>query len=324
MQLSPCSGLTNRTSQRIPLLWQEFARRGYVTALAEDSPEFGIFHRSCCYQTQPTDFYNRHGSLVSEDYISHSPDTLFRFLFRTCQGPTPTTKVIQDYNLRALTASKNVPFFGFFWTSSSSHQDLSECSAIDAIQMRYLQELEDGGHLNTTAFLFLSDHGLRFGSIRSTYIGSIEERLPFLYVSLPPWFRKKYSQLYNTMQVNTNRLLTTFDIRHTLLDILSRNFETPRPQQPSQPSEESFQQNQFNRTLGHSLFREISPQRTCSDVGIPNHYCTCESSKELSVKSVLARQSGEQVVSWLNKQIINYPLCRPWSLDQVCNENDTE
>jgi hypothetical protein len=45
--------------------------------------------------------------------------------------------------------------------------------------------------LNKTVLIFLSDHGIRFGAIRKTSVGKLEERLPFMFLIFPDWFLKK-------------------------------------------------------------------------------------------------------------------------------------
>jgi hypothetical protein len=46
-----------------------------------------------------------------------------------------------------------------------------------------------------TVLFFLSDHGIRFGAVRQTSVGKLEERLPFMFLIFPDWFLKKYPNL---------------------------------------------------------------------------------------------------------------------------------
>lgn len=100
-------------------------------------------------------------------------------------------QVIQDYSLEFSRVFLDTPHFGFFWSASLSHDHLNMLHHADEPYMRYLKELEAMGALNHTALFFISDHGIRWGNLRSTYIGMLEERLPYIIIYFPPWFRKK-------------------------------------------------------------------------------------------------------------------------------------
>ncbi|XP_052098690.1 uncharacterized protein LOC127733361 [Mytilus californianus] len=56
--------------------------------------------------------------------------------------------------------------------------------------------------LNNTIIFFYSDHGIRFGQFRQTFIGQMEERLPFLFIILPQWFKVKYPEIYTNCKTN--------------------------------------------------------------------------------------------------------------------------
>jgi arylsulfatase A-like enzyme len=80
-----------------------------------------------------------------------------------------------------------------------------------------LQFLNDNGHLNNTALFILGDHGTRFGTIIRTKQGKLENRLPALYIVLPPWFKVKYPIAWkNLCNSNRDKLVSSFDIHRTL------------------------------------------------------------------------------------------------------------
>lgn len=78
-----------------------------------------------------------------------------------------------------------------YWSASISHDYLNLLRHADLPHLKYLKQLQELGALNRTAVFFMSDHGMRFGGIRSTYLGMLEERLPYVMLYLPPWFRNK-------------------------------------------------------------------------------------------------------------------------------------
>lgn len=67
-------------------------------------------------------------------------------------------------------AYKDDPFFGLFWTSSFSHNDISDASSMDEKTQLYLNLLELKGVLNNSAVIFFSDHGIRFGPVRENLL----------------------------------------------------------------------------------------------------------------------------------------------------------
>merc|ERR1719495_867985 len=75
--------------------------------------------------------------------------------------------------------------------------------------------------MNHTIILFISDHGQRWGSFRSTYAGMLEERMPFVYAIFPPWFRTRYPEVWQNLVANTRRLTASFDLYSTLVDIMN-------------------------------------------------------------------------------------------------------
>lgn len=57
------------------------------------------------------------------------------------------------------------------------------------------------GTFDNTLVIFGSDHGARFGNLRETALGRVEERLPLHLMVFPQWFRKDYKDMFETFQV---------------------------------------------------------------------------------------------------------------------------
>lgn len=83
------------------------------------------------------------------------------------------------------------PTFSFLWSSAVTHTYLHNILAVDRPHLRYLKSLKENGFLERAILFFMSDHGLRFGKFRETLMGKIEENLPYLYIVIPDWFRKR-------------------------------------------------------------------------------------------------------------------------------------
>ncbi|CAC5409844.1 unnamed protein product [Mytilus coruscus] len=142
---------------------------------------------------------------------------------------------------------------------------------------------------------------MRFGKLRETYIGKLEERLPFLFIVLPEWFRKKYPVISQSLQINERRLITPFDIYETLQNVLF--FGTDQREQSS--------------SRGISLFQEVSDERTCTEIGILPHWCTCAKNVPLPPEDIKNRDFGERIVTSINQILSTYVDCARLTLENV-------
>lgn len=114
-------------------------------------------------------------------------------------------------------------------------------------------------YLNSTVVIFFSDHGRRFGDIRRTFVGWLEEQMPFIYIYLPPSLKKAHPSWVDNLRANKNKLTSAFDLHLTLQDLL------------------------YGHQLQHaagcprcgSLFSPLPHNRSCADAGIPRHECPC-------------------------------------------------
>lgn len=122
---------------------------------------------------------------------------------------------------------------------------------------------EQTGVFNKSIVIFLSDHGIRFGKIRETHSGWLEERLPFLFIHLPQWFKDKYPTAASNLATNANRFVTPYDLHMTLQDILVKSGRITS-MIPSSGCPKC-----------DSLFNEIPYTRGCEDANIALHWCTC-------------------------------------------------
>ncbi|KAK8755069.1 hypothetical protein V5799_002225 [Amblyomma americanum] len=82
------------------------------------------------------------------------------------------------------------------------------------------QSLYEGGHLNNTIVVFLSDHGMRWGSIRRTFAGLLEGRLPGYLWYLPRSLSLQHPDLVRVFKANAFRLTTPLDVYATLRNVL--------------------------------------------------------------------------------------------------------
>lgn len=274
-----------------PFIWQEFSKLGYVTAYAEDEPTASTFnYHKTGFVVPPTDYYLRPLLLASEDKL---PVKKLHSL-NVCLGPTPTTEHILRYVTDIATVFRSALYFVMTWINNFSHSSNSIPANMDERVAMFFHELEDTGALNTTFVIFLSDHGMRWGDIRSTSIGWFEERLPFIYIWVPEWFKKKHPDFYRNLKTNRNRLTSPFDLHLTLREILeiSRQDNVTRlPYEcPGCPKCES-------------LFSEVSADRACEDAGITANWCTCNKYRSMSTEDKASEAVATYVLSEINAKL---------------------
>ncbi|XP_028398375.1 uncharacterized protein LOC114521988 isoform X1 [Dendronephthya gigantea] len=177
--------------------------------------------------------------------------------------------------------------FGFHMNSDfCHHEDFNFISLVEDDLLNFLKYFKKQGFLNNTLLVLFGDHGLRYGFVRSTVLGRMEERLPFLSMTFPPWFEKTYPELYHNLRKNSKVLSTPFDLHATFQHILSY------PEIPK------------DLPHGKSLFTDIG-WRTCEQAGIPFHFCPCVDWNEVEVDNDDVRSSALAVVEMMNERIAN-------------------
>lgn len=287
-----------------PLIWKEYSSKGYVTAYAEDAPWMGVFHfNQLGYVKEPTDYYNRPYYRVSEDHISHNGG-LGSLNGKICQGSKLGMEVIRDWNLDFLASNKDVPVFSFTWVAALTHDYLNMASLTDEPHLEHLQTLKKDGYLNNSVIAFISDHGQRWGNIRNTYVGMLEERLPFLYLVFPPWFRERYPLPWFNMVANTKRLVSFFDFHSTLKAIVDQDYTNEYL-------------SDYKIGTGQSLFVKVPLNRTCKSAGVPQHYCACEETEEINPNNKEAQKAANFVLKTINDGLKNFPLCAQLKLNEI-------
>ncbi|EDW49609.1 uncharacterized protein LOC6619204 [Drosophila sechellia] len=151
--------------------------------------------------------------------------------------------------------------------------------------------LDKNGIMDNTIIIFFSDHGTRFGPLRNLDSGFVEERLPFIYIRVPRWIREKYPKQLRNLQMNKNRLTSPYDIHATLRHILE--LDTPKDKLPRPDGCSSC----------HSVFEEVDWSRNCSQAGIEEHWCACNSFSDVPTTDPSARSMSTQLVEAINKYV---------------------
>lgn len=298
--------LAYMTFDNCDIIWKPLQENGFITAFAEDEPFLNTFnyYRKGFVQP-PTDFYLR--SYFLSAYLL---PMMYRHLMGVCSGPENTAERILNFAKNFIITFKDNPTFSFFWMNSFSHDDVNLPSSMDDKLIKFFDtEFEDA--LNNSVVIFFSDHGFRFGNIRFTYSGWLEERLPFVYFKFPKTFQESHPKFYENFIFNAhNRLTTPYDLHMTLQHLLKlSNDSYDIKQSPGCPSCQSL------------FIGKIQDNRSCTDGGIPKHYCTCEGYNSISSKSHMALKVGQYIVDQVNQLVQNSDKegykCAKYELDSI-------
>ncbi|XP_021185847.3 uncharacterized protein LOC110373063 isoform X1 [Helicoverpa armigera] len=297
----------NANFDNCPFIWQWYKEAGFYTALGEDSATLGTFNfAKYGFIKTPTDYYIRTFIHEAEVNVGNTKD----FNSYICMANKYFYKVLLDYIQDLTSTLAESKLFGFFWEVSMSHDYLTYPMAMDDSYERFLKRLDNNKYLDKTVLILLSDHGIRWGAIRLTKQGRLEERLPFVHILLPPSFRENYKSAYENLKANSKRLTTPYDIYATLSDLIK--LEEINDVNIKQRTETSYAQ---SRSI--SLFLPVPSNRTCKLAGIDDHWCTCHKSIKMPTKSFDARDAAEQLVKYLNEYLAEHRQCAQLKLDEV-------
>eukprot|EP00163_Fabomonas_tropica_P027990 TRINITY_DN5566_c0_g1_i3.p1 TRINITY_DN5566_c0_g1~~TRINITY_DN5566_c0_g1_i3.p1 ORF type:complete len:120 (+),score=11.08 TRINITY_DN5566_c0_g1_i3:641-1000(+) len=109
------------------------------------------------------------------------------------------------------------------------------------------------------------------GPYPKTAAGTVEHRLPTLVTVWPNPFLQRHPKVARNLHANQQRLITAYDLHHTLRHIASFPQEpAPRPYR----EHSDIPDNLAGSTL-HSLMTPVPADRTCAQARIPKRWCVC-------------------------------------------------
>lgn len=208
-----------------PFIWNNFSDHGYVTQYGEDTPNIGTFtYRMKGFDRQPTDFYLR--PFYLQGWSDHFSSRDY------CYAGRPRHSIMMEWARELFETYERVPKYSFNFHAEISHDDFNLVQIMDDDLVAWLDQLDQLNVFNTSLVIFMSDHGARFSSIRSTLQGKFEERLPFFSIMVPSWFAARFPNAYHHLQTNAaSRFMTPFDIYSTVMTVLThfnRGQDTPK------------------------------------------------------------------------------------------------
>ena len=225
-----------------PWIMKKYENSGYVTLFAEDDSSMGAFNlRLLGFDNPPTHHYLRPFWLAIERAGARDETGV-------CSKSNSLVNYTLDYLCSFYEAYPKNPKFAFSFMSYISHAHPNQLSYADKDLLRLLKTFVRRRYHENTIFILFGDHGSRNDDVRNTMQGKLEERLPWLSISVPKWLRDKSPDMLKALAHNQHVISSPFDVHATLHHVLTY---------PSPPADEKTQ----------SLFTELSTGRTCLDAG---------------------------------------------------------
>lgn len=276
-------------------IFSDFRRAGYATFFAEECSSFGIFnYLKKGWRTQPVDMYWNTFDGEANKEAGH----MYWLYYPDCLGSRPGFVALLNHTEQVAAGGKTTgrPYFSFSWITTLAHNHYDTAALGDGPISEHLSRLESSGYLDRTILIFMSDHGYRWGALPKTHQGHLEERLPFLFVKLPKGFAERHPEYVSNLEINSHRLVTTYDLHATLSHLLSLP-----------PS---------NDTRSVSLFRPIPKTRTCDSADIPPHYCTCFETIPVDPVDPIIPRVARFLIEHINSLLSSHP-CSFLTLSEI-------
>eukprot|EP00112_Aurelia_sp_Birch-Aquarium-sp1_P005764 Seg1653.6 transcript_id=Seg1653.6/GoldUCD/mRNA.D3Y31 product="hypothetical protein" protein_id=Seg1653.6/GoldUCD/D3Y31 len=260
-----------------PFIFKNLTSHGYVTFFSEDEALFGAFnYRLHGFTKPPADHYPRPFWLASK---------LGYYFQGVCHGDVSIAKRSFDYAASFYDSYKGIPKFSLTVLSAMVHNDLNKVENMEDDLLAMVKNMEKRGQLKDTFLIIFGDHGARLSEFRNTLTGKLEERLPFLSVTLPDDLVKRFPSIATAMEHNTKVLTSYFDIHATLHHLFTY---------PNQPDVKR----------GQSLFNKIDPRtRTCGTAGVKEHWCPCLQFTEENKTSGKVIKMAKTIVEFINENV---------------------
>ena len=262
---------------------------------SEDSPGVNTFnYRFKGFKKPPTTKYMRNFWRSASPYIS--------------KITRKSIKCIHQLNFRYLKhfmkVYGDVPIFTYLGISHLTHNNSPGAQHLDSDLFDLLNHLKSTGQDQNTVLVIFGDHGDRTGPYRATMTGKLEQRLPFMSFTFPPWFPGKYPEEFINFQRNSKVLTSHFDVYATLQHL------------------KTFPRNEHSHKYGTSLFKDITQMnRTCPQIGVLDHWCSCIDYQEMKVDDALVIKAAQSVITKINKINLEFDLdselCANLKLDQI-------
>jgi membrane-anchored protein YejM (alkaline phosphatase superfamily) len=121
-----------------------------------------------------------------------------------CVGYLTNDEMILSYVERnmEIARAKGAPLFTLSSATTVSHDDWNAIQVVDNTYASFLRRIIDKGYLDNSILIFMGDHGYRYGALRETLIGYYEDKLPNMWIRLPPALQQKFPSWQEALEIN--------------------------------------------------------------------------------------------------------------------------
>jgi len=299
---------------KCPFVWNSYSSQAYVTSFGEDSPGMSIFNfQKRGFNNTPVDYYLRPLTFTQDKFIGNTESSNSNL----CYGPRSGFQVLIEYMTKMAdtmqTSRKN--YFQLIWATSLFHDSILLGKNGDETLEMFLKYMTQKGYFKNTVFVFLSDHGMRWGPFRKTWQGKLEDKMPFLYFILPKWMETEFPIAVKNLRINSKRLTTPFDLHETLQDLLQ--LTNIRDYKLTNRLGKLKLATTTSHSRGRSLFLPIPASRKCEDAGIPINYCVCNPSQRISSTHIKAQTASEVALAQINDILSDQTQCAKLTLKEI-------
>ncbi|CAB3400335.1 unnamed protein product [Caenorhabditis bovis] len=280
-------------------IFTDFKNNGYKTLLAEDWAAGTLNWPNCRGFEKPITHhymrpfqiaYEKSGTEMTKKHLDGK---------RYCREYHHT---LLDYMEQFINAYPDQRKFAWLWATHLGHN--SENGIFHSDKDIHNFFLRNRKVMDESFVIILGDHGLRFGSVRSTFVGGLDVNNPFTMISIPKKLRKT-TNILDILKDNSRKLQTHYDTRATLLDLLLH-----------QPKSAFLETEPIDipGARGNSLLRrQPNFERTCRTLPIPMEYCICQfTSTPQNKNSDISIQAGKAITEKVNS------LLRQNNLTEKC------
>ncbi|CAF3208149.1 unnamed protein product, partial [Rotaria sp. Silwood2] len=286
-----------------PFIWNKYHQQGYVTGYAEDRVEYGTWTlRLKGFEKTPTDHY-----LLPFYRMESTKSLLYKYDAHCIRNQTSFDVFLSYIKQFWLSYSENKKFF-FAFFKQYTHDGYTASSILDLSLLKFLKNFNQTDDYRKTIIILMTDHGARFSAVRQTPQGKLEERFPFMSFIFLKLLQIKYSKEIKILQKNIYRLTTPFDIHSTLLSLINMN-------------QMHYTMKNYTKQRNISLFHLIPAQRTCDDLNLEPHWCSCLQWTNLNINDTKVKQATNHIINYINKQLLSVKniLCQQLQFYSIHN-----
>lgn len=203
-----------------------------------------------------------------------------------CLGKTAIHNISLGYLRDYMAIYTRLPKYAAVMLSELSSWNFNALSYQDEDLARFLAWMKIKGHLDQTVVTIFSNHGSKNALLRKSLQGKLEERNPYLSITIPPKAPKVLLDALPTLKKNSKGLVTPFDLYATL-----RRIAQTIPLR--------------HGGVGENLLEpfEDESKRTCEHLNIPNQWCPCLTVYEYNEHDKYLEKAAMRVVEYVNRII---------------------